>query len=195
MMRRYIFIVALLLLMSAAGSSRAVAQQPQAGSAATPQKEAGFRLKGVDGKTYDTSEMRGDVLVVSFGATWCTPCLWEIVALEELKEEYRGKPVRFFWVSIDDERRTSKYLLRQFAKDRGMTIPVLRDPKMEAFLQFSDTARIPVMVFFDREGHFAAPTRRGMSSEISEYKRLVRERVGALLKMEPGKTIGTTTSK
>ncbi|MGB8510469.1 MAG: TlpA disulfide reductase family protein [Pyrinomonadaceae bacterium] len=145
-------------------------------------KDASIRLKGLDGKFYDTTAMRGDVLVVSFGATWCTPCNWELVAIEELKEEYAGKPVKFIWVSIDDDRRTSKYLLRQFVKDRGMTITVLRDPKLEAFLQFFDTERIPAVVFFDREGRVALPTHRGMASEISDYKRLVRERVNTLLK-------------
>lgn len=177
---------AFLLLLLACAASRVAAQTATAPSTAgAPPRQYGFRLKGVDGKMYDTAEMRGDVLVVSFGATWCTPCNWELVALEELKEEYAGRPVRFLWVSIDDERRTSKYLLRQFAKDRGLTIPVLRDPKMEAFLQFSATERIPVIVFFGRDGQFAAPAHRGMSPEISDYKAMVRARVDALLKAAP----------
>jgi len=90
-------------------------------------KEAGFRLKGLDGKFYDTAETNGEVWVVSFGATWCTPCTWELVAIEELKEEYEGKPVRFLWVSIEDKKRASNALLKQYAKERRLTVPVLRD--------------------------------------------------------------------
>jgi thiol-disulfide isomerase/thioredoxin len=126
--------------------------------------------------------MRGDVLVVSFGATWCTPCTWELVAIEELKEEYAGKPVRFLWVSIEAEKQTSDNLLKHYAKERKLTIPVLRDPDAQAFSQFSTSTRIPVVVFFDQEGRHVAPVHRGMSPEISEYKKMVRARVDALLK-------------
>src|SRR5919107_1596212 len=112
----------------------------------------GFRLKGLDVKFYDTSEMRGDVLVVSFGATWCVPCAWELVAVEELKEEYAGKPVRFLWVSIENPKRVSNNLLRHYAKERRMTVPVLRDPGGVALAQYERAGtRIPVVAFFDAD--------------------------------------------
>ena len=150
----------------------------------------GFRLKALDGKVYDTAATGGDVWVVSFGATWCTPCTWELVAIEELKEEYDKKPVRFLWVSIEDTRRTSNALLKHYAKERGLTIPVLRDPNGEVLTQFSQGTRIPVVVFFDRDGKYVAPIHRGMSSEISDYKRMVRTRVDRLLSTRTNDTSG-----
>jgi thiol-disulfide isomerase/thioredoxin len=154
----------------------------QSGAAADPPAGEGFRLKGLDGKFYDTSEMRGDVLVVSFGATWCVPCTWELVAIEELKEEYAGKPVRFLWVSIEDTRRVTNNILRHYAKERKLTLPVLRDPGGVALAQYEKTGqRIPVMVFFDAGGVLSAPVHRGMSQDISLYKQMVRGRVDALL--------------
>src|SRR5438105_1715097 len=100
-MRRVSIIIFVLML--AAFCRQASAQQKEAAPGAP--REVGFRLKGLDGKIYDTSEMRGQVLVVSFGATWCVPCAWESVAIEELKEEYAGKPVRFLAVNIEDTKR------------------------------------------------------------------------------------------
>jgi thiol-disulfide isomerase/thioredoxin len=142
----------------------------------------GFRLKGVDGKFYDTSEMRGDVLVVSFGATWCVPCAWELVAVEELKEEYAGKPVRFLWVSIEETKRVSNNILRHYAKERRMTVPVLRDPGGVALAQYDRVStRVPVVVFFDRGGRAQAPVQRGMSQEIAVHKQQMRARIDALL--------------
>jgi thiol-disulfide isomerase/thioredoxin len=179
-MRKRAALTLLLLAFCACSAARVSAQAPEAQP--EPQANAVIKLKGLDGKVYDTASMRGDVLVVSFGATWCTPCTWELVAIEELKEEYAGKPVRFLWVSIEAERQTSDNLLRHYAKQRRLTIPVLRDPDAQAFSQFSATTRIPVVVFFDREGRHVAPVHRGMSSEISEYKKMVRARVDALLK-------------
>ena len=174
-MRRASIIISLLIL---APFCRHVAAQ---------QKEAGFRLKGLDGKFYDTSEMRGQVLVVSFGATWCVPCAWEAVAIEELKEEYKGKPVRFLSVNIEDPKRMPNEVLRYYAKERRTTQPVLRDPGGEALARFTGGARIPVLVFFDREGHFDAPAHHGMQQDTILYKQMVRRRVNALLTRQAGK--------
>jgi thiol-disulfide isomerase/thioredoxin len=158
---RVIFTVAFVLLALCCAQA-----QETAATAPAPDGE-GFRLKGLDGKFYDTSEMKGDVLVVSFGATWCVPCTWELVAIEELKEEYAGKPVRFLWVSIEETKRVSNNILRHYARERRMTVPVLRDPGGVALAQYDRVStRVPVVVFFDREGRAQAPVQLGMSQDI-----------------------------
>src|SRR3954462_12120525 len=73
----------------------------------TPPLDTSIRLRGMDGKTYDVASMRGQVVLVSFGATWCEPCKEELKALEQLKKEYRDKPVTFLWVSVEDEDQVS----------------------------------------------------------------------------------------
>jgi len=180
MMRKVTTIIFLPLLLTAVCSLTTAQERIAATGAKT--KEIGFRLKGLDGKFYDTTEMRGQVLVVSFGATWCVPCVWEQVAIEELKKEYAGKPVKFLWVSVEDTKRTSDNVLKHFVRERRMTVPVLRDPTGEALAQFTTGTRIPVVVFFDAEGRFDAPAHKGMSQDVIIYKQMVRERVDALLK-------------
>ncbi len=143
-----------------------------------------LRLKGVDGKTYDVAEMRGQIVLVSFGATWCKPCEWELAALEELKVEYAHRPVRFLWVSVDTKQQASDAWLKQYAKLHHMTIPVLRDPDFAAFGQFNDRLRLPMVVFFDGRGEFAAPRHTGMSADPIEYKLKLRARLDALLKAQ-----------
>jgi thiol-disulfide isomerase/thioredoxin len=172
---RTIFALALLLAADGARAQGAGAPAPSADG-------EGFRLKGLDGKFYDTSEMKGDVLVVSFGATWCVPCTWEQVAVEELKVEYKGKPVRFLWVSIEETKSVSNNILRHYAKEWRMTVPVLRDPGGVALAQYEKAgSRIPVVVFFDTEGRQSGAAHKGMPQDITVYKQLVRERVNALL--------------
>ncbi|HZH30837.1 MAG TPA: TlpA disulfide reductase family protein [Pyrinomonadaceae bacterium] len=154
----------------------------QAGSRAdTKEGQVGIKLKGVDGKTYDVAKMRGEVVLVSFGATWCKPCAWELEALEGLKTEYAGRGVRFLWVSIESDEQISDELLRDYAKSLKMTIPVLRDPEKAAFAQFSERVRLPMVVFFDREGKFVAPKHTGMTSQAEDYKKIIRARLDALL--------------
>ena len=157
---------------------------------AETKEEVSVKLKGVDGKTYDVSSMRGEVVLVSFGATWCKPCAWELEALEDLKREYAGRGVRFLWVSIESDDQTSNELLRDYAKSLKMTIPVLRDPEKTAFAQFSERVRLPMVVFFDREGKFAAPKHTGMTPQQEDYKKIIRARLDALLGAQ-GKAPGT----
>jgi thiol-disulfide isomerase/thioredoxin len=192
-MRPLIKIIFMLTLMLAATCAQAQQRDAPAPSAT---EGGGFRLKGLDGKFYDTSEMKGDVLVVSFGATWCTPCTWELVAIEELKQEYAGKPVRFLWVTIEDMKRTTNNILRYYVKDRRLTVPVLRDPGGVALTQYDKTGtRIPVVVFFDREGHLSAPVHNGMSQDISVYKQMVRDRVNALINARQTNAEGSAATR
>lgn len=178
--RRFQFsLLGAILLLCVAVPVRAQARDA---TATVDAEKFSLRLKGIDGKRYDLAEMQGEVVMVSFGATWCAPCVWELAAIEELKLEYKGKPVRFLWVSIEGEKETSNAILRHYAKSYRMTIPLLRDPLQEAFAQFSDRVRIPLVVFFDQTGKFVAPVHRGMSQEPMDYKQLMRRRLDALLR-------------
>lgn len=139
-----------------------------------------IRLRGTDGKTYDLSTMRGSVLLVTFGATWCQPCKDELRTLEELKNEYKDKPVKFFWVSIEPEDEASDKQLMSFARSLKFTFPILRDSSRWTYAQFSTRQRIPLVVFFDKQGRFVAPAHAGMSTP-DNYKRMVRGVLDRLL--------------
>jgi|ERR1041384_785174 peroxiredoxin len=166
---------AMLLLVAAS-----VSAQTATGEATAPT----LKLKGLDGKTYDVAQMRGQVVLVSFGATWCKPCEWELTALEELKAEYANRPVKFLWVSIETKQEAADEWLRQYAKSRHLTMPVLRDTERTVFAQFSTRLRLPMIVFFDRQGTFAAPKHTGMNPDPIEYKKTIRARLDALLKRQ-----------
>lgn len=142
--------------------------------------EITVKLKGVDGKTYDIADMKGNVLLVSFGATWCQPCYQELQALEELKKEYQDKPVKFMWVSIEREDEISDGKLRAFAKSLKLSFPVLRDTTKFTFAQFSARVRIPLVVFFDREGRYVKPAHVGMATP-EVYKEKMRGVIDRLL--------------
>jgi thiol-disulfide isomerase/thioredoxin len=144
------------------------------------QKDYEIKLRGADGRDYDLTNMRGQVLLVSFGATWCQPCKEELRVLEELKNEYRDKPVKFFWVSIEPEDDVSDGTLKNFARSIKFTFPILRDESRWTYAQFSTRQRIPLVVFFDKQGRFVAPAHAGMSTP-DNYKRMVRGVLDRLL--------------
>jgi peroxiredoxin len=140
-----------------------------------------IKLPGIDGKTYDVAEMRGSVVLVSFGATWCVPCVGELRALEELKIEFKDKPVKFLWIAIDTKEEATDPKVAQYAKARKLTIPVLRDSTNMIFSQFSKRLRLPMIVFFAKDGALDAPPHFGMSSQPEIYKTVMRQRLNKLL--------------
>jgi len=162
-------------------------QSPTRGASQTgelPPYEVNIKLHGIDGKFYDIAEMKGSVLLVSFGATWCSPCTVELRALEELRAEYQDKPVKFLWVSIDRREQLSDGGLRDFVKEHKLTFPVLRDPTQLTYAQFSTRTRLPYVVFFDKEGKLAAPKHVGMT-QPEEYKKIIRDNLNKLLTVKP----------
>jgi thiol-disulfide isomerase/thioredoxin len=155
--------------------------QAQAADSPAQLAEPILNLRGIDGQTYDLAEMRGNVVLVSFGATWCAPCTTELRALEELSSEYKTKPVKFFWVTIENDAEATDAKLAKYARTRRLTFPVLRDPMKFAFNQFSPRVRLPMIVFFDKQGHADASPHFGMSSQPEIYKTAMRQRLNKLL--------------
>ena len=65
---------------------------------------AGEQLASVDaaGLRAALDEQRGQVVLVNFWATWCSPCLKEIPALMELEADLGGRGFTLIAVSLDE---------------------------------------------------------------------------------------------
>ena len=146
-----------------------------------PPENPSLKFEGLDGKVYDLREQRGNVVLVSFGATWCAPCTTELRALNEVLSEFRTKPVKFFWVSIDRPEEASNGLLKRYARERRLTFPVLRDDARMVFLQFTDRVRLPMLVLIGKDGKIDVPIKIGMESQVDVYKAQIRARLNKLL--------------
>lgn len=147
----------------------------------TPPENPSLKFQGLDGKVYDLTEQRGNVVLVSFGATWCVPCTTELRALNEVLGEYRTKPVKFFWVSIERPEEVSNTVLKRYARDRRLTFPVLRDDAKMVFSQFADRVRLPMLLLVGKNGKVDGPVKFGMESQIESYKTQIRARLNKLL--------------
>jgi len=165
------------LLCALPSSARAQAVANQTG------EPVNIKLRGTDGKTYDVAGLRGNVVLVSFGATWCLPCREELQALEQLKKEYKDKPVKFLWIDIESQEEVSDGGLRDYAKKLKLSFPVLRDPDKATFSRFSTRLRLPTILFYDKSGKLSTPNHVGMAA-IPLYMSTMRSRLDKLLTME-----------
>jgi cytochrome c biogenesis protein CcmG, thiol:disulfide interchange protein DsbE len=89
-------------------------------------------IKTIDGKTVNTSEYtgKGKITIVSFWATWCTPCKRELDAFNEYYQEWKDKyDIQLIAITIDDARGLTK--VPATIKSKGWEFTILADTKQE----------------------------------------------------------------
>ena len=70
-----------------------------------------FTITDFDGRTATLSELRGQVVVINFWASWCPPCREEAAYLEETWRKYEDKGVVFIGVDyVDTEKEALAYI-------------------------------------------------------------------------------------
>ena len=74
------------------------------------------------------------VVVISFFATWCKPCMKELPHLQNLYEKYSNEKIKFFMIDITEATRTVKGLegspeAGPFLAKKGVTMPILYDSR------------------------------------------------------------------
>ena len=120
----------------------------ESGSAATQLKGVDapdFALKSLAGKNLRLSEYRGEVVMLSFWATWCGDCRAQLAELGAMRERYRDAGVELLAVSLDQSARQAS----EATAEAGY--PVLHDAAGEVGRLY-DIDKMPVMVLIDRGG-------------------------------------------
>lgn len=60
-----------------------------------------FVAQDIDGKSYQSDDFKGKLLVIDFWFTGCVPCRAEMPYLDRLSLKYKGQPIQFLSVSLD----------------------------------------------------------------------------------------------
>lgn len=70
-----------------------------------------FSLTGFDGRKVTLNELRGQVVIVNFWASWCPPCREEAAYLEQTWRKYKDRGVVFIGVDyVDTEKEALAYI-------------------------------------------------------------------------------------
>lgn len=70
-----------------------------------------FTINDFDGRTVTLSDLRGQVVIINFWASWCPPCREEAAYLEETWRKYQDQGVVFIGVDyVDTEKEALAYI-------------------------------------------------------------------------------------
>ncbi len=119
---------------------------------------------------------RGQVVVVSFWATWCGPCVSELPALAALSRKYQGRGLTVLGVSMDTPRLLHSRVEPLLAQ-KGVTYPVYlaRTPDPETLIRAFGggwQGDLPQTFVYDRQGRLVQTL--GQAHTLPELEALVK---------------------
>src|SRR5260370_35997365 len=79
-----------------------------AAASAWAQDRADFSFRAIDGATVASESLRGQVVVLAFGASWLPLTRNQMEGVKKLAAQYAGRNVVAYWVSTDSENPKSK---------------------------------------------------------------------------------------
>jgi thiol-disulfide isomerase/thioredoxin len=107
-----------------------------------------FTLTDRDGKSVSLEELRGQVVMINFWASWCGPCREEMPLLEQIHQRY--EPLGFTLLGVNVEENSGD--AEAWLKDRPVSFPILFDPG-NGVSKLYDVVAMPSTVLVDRQGN------------------------------------------
>ena len=106
-------------------------------------------IQTIDGGTFTLSESlkTHDLVLINFWATWCPPCRMEFPFLQEAWEKYAD---RVDVIAMSIEKTDTLKVLKNFAKENGLTFNIGRDENNLLDKMRGDA--IPTTLIVNRDG-------------------------------------------
>jgi len=117
-------------------------------SAVTAHPAPALELHDLAGATHRLEDYRGQVVLLNFWASWCTPCLREMPSLQRLAESLSEKPFSLLAINMGE----SQYKAARSARGMDYHLPVMMDPQGDVFQQWGGRM-LPTSFLLDREGN------------------------------------------
>ena len=140
-----------------AASSKATSTTTDAAPAGEVAELPDFTLETIYGEQFTLSEHVGKkVIVLSFWATWCAPCLAELPHLDALYQEEQDNGLLIVAVNMDEPATQSE--VAPAASRIGLPMPVVLDTEQRAVSLYNRSRNAPMTVVIDRKGKVVRAT-------------------------------------
>jgi len=116
-----------------------------------------FARQSIAGKEVRLEELRGNVVLLNFWATWCAPCLFEMPTFEKWQKQYGATGLRVVGVSMDDDPAVARKMVAQLKVSYPV---VMADASLvELYGKLSESGGVlglPLSYLIDRDGRVVA---------------------------------------
>jgi peroxiredoxin len=128
-----------------------------------------FSFRSIDGQTITSDSLRGEVVVLAFGASWLPLSRTQLQGIRKLADEYSDRGVVVYWVSTESTDPKSKNFasddqLRNFSRKYGINVTVLRDPD-GAVSKKLGVDQLPAIVIIDKQGNVSGEPITGLDPQ------------------------------
>lgn len=131
-----------------------------------------FTLTDRDGNSVSLEDLRGQVVMINFWASWCAPCREEMPLLEQIHRRY--EPLGFTLLGVNVEENSSDAV--SWLKDRPVSFPILFDPDNRVSKLY-DVVAMPSTVIVDRQGNVRFLHHGYQAGYEDQYQDQIRELV------------------
>jgi peroxiredoxin len=128
-----------------------------------------FTLKSAAGENIKLSELRGQVVLINFWASWCGPCRQEMPLLDQMYQKYSPLGFTLLGVNVEQDTKDAQRML----KDTPVTFPILFDAQNEVSKLYDVTA-MPSTVLVDRDGRVRYVHKGYQPGHENEYQTQIR---------------------
>lgn len=141
-------------------------------SASTPPAPS-FTLPSRSGDSVSLEQLKGQVVMLNFWASWCGPCRQEMPLLDQIHKRYSA--LGFTMLGVNVEANTAD--AERWLAETPVSFPILFDRESKVSKAYNVNA-MPSTVFIDRKGNVRYLHRGYKPGDESEYLNQIR----ALLK-------------
>lgn len=128
-----------------------------------------FTLKSNGGENLKLSELRGQVVLINFWASWCGPCRKEMPLLDQLYQQYKPLGFTVLGVNVEEDPSQARSLLSKVP----VSFPVVFDGTNSVSKMYNVVA-MPTTVIVDRNGNVRYLHKGYMPGYEDAYQQQVR---------------------
>ncbi len=140
--------------------------------AATPALAPDFTRPDLAGHPQHLSAYRGKVVLLSFWATWCEPCIADLAIFSRWQRQYGKSGLQVIGIAMDDDPAPVRAALRQY----HVAYPVaMGDAALGR--QYGGVYGLPLSLLIDRSGRITV--RRQGVPDAAQLQDQVRVLLGA----------------
>jgi len=118
-----------------------------AGNIADGASAPSFQLASMNGKPLALGELKGQVVLINFWASWCGPCRQEMPILEQLYRSYQAAGFTLLGVNVEPKEGDAQ----KFLKGTPVSFPILFDPDSKVSKLY-EVSGMPSTIIVDRKG-------------------------------------------